>query len=211
MRSYIFFLLLLMTHILPPNGIGQITQDSLKNYMLSLENYRNGKNIKLMYSESTPLKPEQQKDFKGLNYFPGDIKYQLQARLTKYPEQEVVIMKTSGDRLPEYIVYGEVTFTMDGLNLTLKAYQSKKLLIVKNEDPSLFIPFRDATSGKETYGGGRYVDCQIPSEGQMVILDFNKAYNPYCAYNEKYSCVLPPEENRLSIRIEAGEKIFEKH
>lgn len=179
--------------------------------MVSLEKYRNGKNIKLMYSEGTPLKPEQQKGFKGLNYFPGDIKYLVQARLIKYPEQEVVVMKTSGDRLPEYIVYGEVVFTIDDRELTLKAYQSKQLLIVKNDDPTLFIPFRDETSGKETYGGGRYVDCEIPPEGEPAVLDFNKAYNPYCAYNEKYSCVLPPEENRLSIRIKAGEKIFDEH
>ncbi|MEZ5082419.1 MAG: DUF1684 domain-containing protein [Bacteroidales bacterium] len=164
-----------------------------------------------MYSENTPLKPEQQKDFKGLKYFPGNLKYQTEARLTKFPDQEVVAMKTSGDRLPEYVVFGELTFTIDGQELTLKVYQSKKLLIVKNEDPTLFIPFKDETSSKETYGGGRYVDCRIPAEGELVIIDFNKAYNPYCAYNEKYSCVLPPEENRLPIRIEAGEKIFEEH
>ena len=67
------------------------------------------------------------------------------------------------------------------------------------------------TSGKESYGGGRYVDCEIPEEGDVVLVDFNKAYNPYCAYNPRYSCVIPPEENRLEVRIEAGEKTFEEH
>ena len=206
-----FILVCIFTFPLFLPVFSQISGDSITAYMVSLEKYRNGKNIKLMYSEGTPLKPEQQKGFKGLNYFPGDIKYLVQARLIKYPEQEVVVMKTSGDRLPEYIVYGEVVFTIDDRELTLKAYQSKQLLIVKNDDPTLFIPFRDETSGKETYGGGRYVDCEIPPEGEPAVLDFNKAYNPYCAYNEKYSCVLPPEENRLSTRIEAGEKIFDEH
>jgi len=192
-------------------GFSQISRDSINTYVESIEKHRTGKNIKLMYSESTPLKPEQQRLFDGLNYFNPDITYQLEATLIKEPEQETVVMKTSTERAPEYIKYGKVKFTFNGQELILLAYQSKKLAEVVEGDTYLFIPFRDETSSKESYGGGRYVDCEIPSKGNTILLDFNKAYNPYCAYNPRFSCVIPPEENRLPVRIEAGEKIFEAH
>jgi hypothetical protein len=85
------------------------------------------------------------------------------------------------------------------------------MLELSQDTNALFIPFRDETCGKESYGGGRYIDCEIPASGDKVMIDFNKAYNPYCAYNHSYSCVIPPEENRLTVRIEAGEKAFEEH
>ncbi len=192
-------------------GFSQVSNDSIDSYNTSIEKHRKGKNIKLMYTEGTPLKPEQQKNFKGLNYFPTSMDYLVEASLTKAPEQKTVVLKTSTERAPEYIQYGFVTFSLNGQELKLTAYQSKKLVDVKSDENYLFIPFRDGTSGKECYGGGRYVDCEIPEEGNTVLIDFNKAYNPYCAYNPRYSCVIPPEENRLSVRIEAGEKEFEKH
>ncbi|MCD4698044.1 MAG: DUF1684 domain-containing protein [Bacteroidales bacterium] len=189
-------------------GFCQVSQDSINSYNTSLEKYRTGKNIKLMYSESTPLKPEQQKSFEGLKYFPPDLNFLVKAKLIKEAEPETVVLKTSTERVPEYIKYGKVNFTLNGQEFTLLAYQSKKLVEVKGEEAYLFIPFRDGTSGKESYGGGRYVDCEIPDEGNTLILDFNKAYNPYCAYNPRFSCVIPPEENRLPVSIEAGEMIF---
>lgn len=189
----------------------QMNQDSIASYIKSIGDYRNGKNIKMLYTESTPLKPEQQKSFEGLKYFPPDINYVVEGQLIQEEEQEIVVMKTSTERAPEYIRFGTITFELQGKKLTLTAYQSKKLVEVNPRETSLFIPFRDGTSGQETYGGGRYVDCEIPTEGNTVLLDFNKAYNPYCAYNPRYSCVIPPEENRLEIRIEAGEKVFEEH
>ncbi|MCF8368922.1 MAG: DUF1684 domain-containing protein [Bacteroidales bacterium] len=192
-------------------SFSQISQDSINTYISSIENHRKGKNIKLMYTESTPLKPDQKKTFKGLNYFPANINYQLEATLIIEEEPEIVKFRTSTERSPEYIKYGKVIFTLNGKEYSLFAYQSKKLVEVKKENNDLFVPFRDETSKDETYGGGRYVDCEIPKEGNKIILDFNKAYNPYCAYNPTYSCVIPPEENRLPIRIEAGEKIYEKH
>lgn len=211
MRKITVTTLLLLTILPGIETIAQISSDSIAAYNQSLENYRKGKNIKMLYSESTPLKPEQQKSFEGLNYFTPDITYQVEAMLIIDEVQETVTMKTSTDRAPEYIRYGTVTFTLHGMEHSLFAYQSKKLTEVKQDEPSLFIPFRDGTSGKETYGGGRYVDAEIPAEGDILILDFNRAYNPYCAYNPRYSCVIPPEENRMDIRIEAGEKVYEEH
>lgn len=211
MHKVFVLLLILCTATSAVTAQEQISADSIQAYKTAIENDRKGKNIKLMYSESTPLKPEQQKDFKGLVYFGPDINYQVTATLTREEEQETVVMRTSTERAPEYIRYGKITFTLQNIEYSLFAYQSKKLVEVSNEVNQLFIPFRDGTSGKESYGGGRYVDCEIPEEGNILILDFNKAYNPYCAYNPRFSCVIPPEENRLPVRIEAGEKIFEKH
>jgi hypothetical protein len=164
-----------------------------------------------MYSDGSPLKTEQRKNFEGLNFFEADEKFNIEATLVKAPEQKSILMKTSTNREPEYIQYGEIVFTLEAQEYRLLVFQSKKLVDVQKEVDHIFIPFRDGTTGKESYGGGRYVDCKLPTEGNTLMIDFNKAYNPYCVYNPKYSCVIPPEENRLLIRIEAGEKAYKKH
>ena len=187
------------------------SQEEFIAYNDTIQKFRTGKNIKLMYDEASPLTLEQRKSFAGLNYFAADLKFYIEAELVKDDAPETIIMKTSTDRAPAYVKYGVVNFKIDTINLTLAVYQNKKMLDLSKDQDHLFVPFRDATSGVESYGGGRYIDCDILEEGNIIILDFNKAYNPYCAYNPKFSCVIPPEENRLSIRIEAGEKKFEEH
>jgi len=191
--------------------ISQTIEDSsIIIYAEDILKYRNGKNIKLMYGESTPLLPEQLKDFKGLKYFEPDLMYKVDGKLVKDDKQEIVLMKTSTDREPAYVRYGVVYFKIDTFNLKLAVFQNKKMLDLSQDTNLLFVPFRDGTNGKETYGGGRYFDCEIPPTGNSILLDFNKAYNPYCAYNPRFSCVIPPEENRLVVRIEAGEKVFDE-
>jgi uncharacterized protein len=193
-------------------GYCQTVADSTTlKYNQAIDNYRRGKNIKLMYGDATPLLPEQQKNFKGLNYFAPDRDYLVEATLVKSARQQDVAMKTSGDRTPVYVRYGVATFMLKGKPYTLAVFRNKKMLELSQDTSSLFIPFRDETCGTESYGGGRYIDCEIPASGNKVKLDFNKAYNPYCAYNPNYSCVIPPEENRLPLRIEAGEMVFEEH
>ncbi len=205
--SLVFFLFFLISF-----GISQTKEDSLiTKYTEEIGKYRTGKNIKLMYGESTPLLPEQLKDFKGLKYFEPDLNYKVEGKLVKDDKQEIVLMKTSTDREPAYVRYGVVYFKIDTFDLKLSVFQNKKMLDLSQDTNLLFVPFRDGTNGKETYGGGRYFDCEIPLTGNPVLLDFNKAYNPYCAYNPRFSCVIPPEENRLKIGIEAGEKVFEEH
>jgi uncharacterized protein (DUF1684 family) len=181
-----------------------------KNYIESIENERKGKNIEFMYTDKSPLPPEIRKSFKGLDYFPIDKKYRVEAILIKDSVQKTIVMKTSTSRAPEYIKYGLVKFQIDTFHLELSVFQYSKLLEQPNQERHLFIPFRDETTSLETYGGGRYIDSEIPEEGNELILDFNKAYNPYCAYNHKYSCVVPPDENQLPVRVEAGEKVFEE-
>jgi len=179
------------------------------DYNTIVEKYRTGRNIKMLYTEATPLTTEQLAEFKGLKYFEPDVHFRIDAKLIKDKKLEVVLMKTSTDREPAYVRYGIVKFAMGTEEYKLAVFQNKKMLDQSQDTNMLFIPFRDLTNGSETYGGGRYIDCEIPPSGDMIFVDFNYAYNPYCAYNHKFSCVIPPEENRLPVRIEAGEKVFE--
>ncbi len=144
-------------------------------------------------------------NWQGLDYFDFDTSFQITARFKKKkgPKFE---MPTSTDRLPVYRRYGYIYFTINGEERQLTVYQNVELTKREGYEDYLFIPFRDATSSKETYGGGRYLDTRIP-DGKELLLDFNQAYNPYCAYSHRYSCPIPPEENTLKTSIEAGEKI----
>ncbi len=204
-----FFLFLIGISGNAVNG-QELKDNPTKGYIEIIEDARRGTNIEFMYSEKSPLHPDQKKGFQGLDYFGIDKKYRIEGILVKDESPDTVIMKTSGSRTPKYIKYGVVKFEVDGVDQQLSVFQYIKLLDQPNQGRHLFIPFRDETTSLETYGGGRYIDCEIPEEGNLLILDFNTAYNPYCAYNHKYSCVLPPDENQLSVKIEAGEKVFEE-
>ncbi|MBU1369169.1 MAG: DUF1684 domain-containing protein, partial [Bacteroidetes bacterium] len=116
-------------------------------------------------------------------------------------------MATTTDRMPEYRKYGTLQFSKADTLLTLTAYQNLDMLKKNSTYKGLFIPFKDKTNGKLTYGGGRYLDVDIP-ENQTLTIDFNRAYNPYCAYDSKWSCPIPPYENHLQVSILAGEKKF---
>ncbi len=209
--KYIFVLVLFCFGITGNFVLAQEQQTvSSLSYIEIIENARKGTNIEFMYSQKSPLPPDQKKGFQGLDYFAVDEKYKVEGVLEKDEIPDTIIMKTSGTRTSKFIKYGVVKFKVDTFSLQLSVYQYAKLLDQPNQERHLFIPFRDETTSLETYGGGRYIDCEIPEEGNMLILDFNTAYNPYCAYNHKYSCVLPPDENQLSVKIEAGEKVFEE-
>jgi hypothetical protein len=116
-------------------------------------------------------------------------------------------MKTSTDREPLYVKYGEVEFTIDGKALKLNVYKNIELSKKKEYKNYLFLPFSDLTSGNESYIGGKYIDLKTP-KGNTIAIDFNRSYNPYCAYNYKYSCPKVPLDNDLNIAIKAGVKKF---
>ena len=116
-------------------------------------------------------------------------------------------MKTSTSRTPIYIKYGEITFTLEGKELKLNVYRDIELSKKAAYKDDLFLPFSDLTSGKESYIGGRYIDLKLP-KGDTIVVDFNTAYNPYCAYNYNYSCPLVPLENDLDVEVKAGVKTF---
>jgi hypothetical protein len=150
------------------------------------------------------LTPAEIADFQGLEYFEFNPRFQIQGTFTEDIGKKFK-MPTTTDRLPVYRRYGYVEFEFQGKKCRLEVYQNMALRKQKEYKNYLFIPFRDLSSGNESYGGGRYLDVVIP-EGESMLLDFNLAYNPYCAYSHRYSCPIPPEVNTLKILVEAGEK-----
>lgn len=164
------------------------------------------------YKDATksPLKDKDRKDFQGLDFFEFDSTYVITAVLKRTPNTEFFEMKTTTDRVSKERVFGILHFTLNGKEYQLNIYQGKDLMQKEGYEDYLFLPFLDETNGFESYGGGRYIDARIP-EGDIMIIDFNKAYNPYCAYNEKYSCPIVPRKNYLKTRVEAGVMAFEKY
>jgi uncharacterized protein (DUF1684 family) len=157
--------------------------------------------------EESPLTEEDFKTFKGLDFFSINEMFIVEAQFIRTPNEKVFKMKTSTTRLPEYVKYGELSFSIDGKAFQLNLYQNIDLTKKEGYEDYLFLPFSDLTCGKESYIGGRYIDMRIP-KGETVTIDFNKAYNPYCAYNYKYSCPIVPLENDLNLEILAGVKKF---
>lgn len=159
--------------------------------------------------DSSPLPDKYRKDFEGLDFYAPDTTYIVKARFERTPEAEPFLMPTTTDRQTQEVVYGIAHFTLNGVEHQLEVYQSLGLLDDEEYEDYLFLPFLDNTNGEETYGGGRYIDLTIP-EGDTLVIDFNKAYNPYCVYNKKYSCPLVPRQNYLRTKVRAGVKKFNK-
>ena len=139
----------------------------------------------------------------GLPFFPLDPAYRVVAAFTPYANPEIVRLPTSSQRMAEFRVYGRATFTLRGEELALDVYETTNPNVPEEYAGLLFLPFQDATSGNETYGGGRYLDLPKP-EGSKLVIDFNKAYHPYCAYSDGFSCPVPPAQNRLPVAVRAG-------
>ena len=161
------------------------------------------------YADSlkSPLMKDDLKQFKGLDFYPIDEKYIVEAIFIRTKKEKSFKMKTTTSRTPIYKKYGELHFSIDGKELKLNVYQNVDLKKKSGYDDYLFLPFSDLTCGKDSYIGGRYIDMRIPKSGKVTI-DFNQAYNPYCAYNYEYSCPIVPLENDLDIEINAGVKKF---
>lgn len=161
-------------------------------------------------ASTSPLKKKDRKNFEGLDFFKYDSTYVVTANFKRTPNEKPFEMQTTTKRRPIYVKYGELTFQLKDGTFKLDIYQNQESKEEEDYDNSLFLPFLDETNGLESYGGGRYIDTHIPESDTMVI-DFNTAYNPYCAYNDKYSCPIVPRKNYLKTRVEAGVKRFGKH
>lgn len=159
---------------------------------------------------SSPLLPASLKKFKGHDFFPIDVQYAVIAHLTLTPNTPFQPMAATGPIINDYRTYAVAKFELNGLPLELTLYQSKELMTRPGYEDYLFLPFADETSGIETYGGGRYLEVRIPKEGDTVLLNFNKSYNPYCAYNPRYSCPLIPTNNHLPVAVKAGVRMENK-
>ena len=158
-------------------------------------------------AKTSPLMAEDLAKFKSLDFYPASEKYFVVAKFVRTKKEKPYEMQTSTDRKPMYIKYGEVFFTIDGSNFKLNVYKNIVLSKQEKYKDHLFLPFSDLTCGNESYIGGKYIDLKIP-KGKTISIDFNTSYNPYCAYNHKYSCPIVPLENDLNIEIKAGVKKF---
>ena len=170
------------------------------------------KNQELRTAADSPLTAAQKLQFDSLKYFAPDVNYRASAHLHRNDPAtapRLTLARTDGGS-EAYRQWATADFTPPGQT------QRQHLLLLQKISPAgaqepLFLPFADATNGRATYGGGRYLDLPVPADGaEEITLDFNAAYNPFCAYNPEYSCPLPPAENRMSVAIEAGEQAFRK-
>jgi uncharacterized protein (DUF1684 family) len=157
---------------------------------------------RFMRSSESPVPPERRPNFPALIYFPIAPAWQVPAALTVTPTSVVLQLPTSTGLRREMRRIGTLRFTLQSQELTLSAF----IDAAENDMRRLFVPFGDLTNGNETYPGGRYLDLDRTATG-IYDLDFNRAYNPFCVFNEKYDCPLPPRENRLPIPIRAGERL----
>ena len=166
--------------------------------MSELDDFRKEKDEFFGKHSQSPLTPEQRRGFTGLRYFAENDDLRLEVKVTLSPNETPIQMQTTTGNVQEYVRYGRFQFQVEG--------QTIELTLFRNQN-GYFLPFVDALSGKETYPAGRYLEPEaLP--GDHFFVDFNLAYNPYCAYNELWSCPITPAENRLKVPIRAGEKIF---
>ena len=175
------------------------------DYVKEIESERREKDHFFKEHPQAPVPMALRDKLAGLAYFPPDPAYRLRVKLTRYPKPEKVVLATSKGVPRDMMKWGHFEFTVQGQTRRLQAYKS--MPGSGRGEESLFVPVRDATSGKESYGAARYLDLE-PSETDEYELDFNRAYNPYCAYSDDYVCPFPPRENWLDVRIEAGERNF---
>jgi len=171
--------------------------------------YRESLNATFRNPEVSPLPDRFRKDFEGLEFFEPDTTLRIWAQLERTPQALPFDMPTNTAEFTSERVFGFLTFQLQGQTYRLEVYQSPDLLNEKGYEDYLFLPFTDLTNGQTTYEGGRYIDLRIP-EGDSILLDFNKAYNPYCAYNPSYSCPIVPKVNHLNTLVRAGVKAFRK-
>lgn len=195
MKTNLIFYLILF-------GLSQ-TLFAQENYEASVLEFQRELNEEYKNPDESPLSAQEREAFEGHHFFPINEKYHVVAKFEKLPPQTFFQMKTTANSIKDYDIYGIATFTLDGTEYKLNIYQSHQLRTQEKYKDYLFLPFTDQTNGDETYGGGRYMGLTIPS-GDTIELDFNKAYNPYCAYATGYACPIPPKENDLNIPIKAG-------
>ncbi|WP_416839230.1 DUF1684 domain-containing protein [Haloferax sp. DFSO52] len=179
-----------------------MTDDS---WLTELHEYREQKDRYLARDRHSPIPPDQRELFDGLDYFDPDPNLRFELELQEYDDPETITIGTSTEGEREYLVWGHFAFDIDDETYTMDAYRTSP------DEDRLWVPFRDETNTNETYGAGRYLDLEgdeRTDDGRWV-LDFNYAYNPFCAYSPRFECPLVPMENWLQVRIEAGEKDYD--
>ncbi|SHL85841.1 hypothetical protein SAMN05444360_10566 [Chryseobacterium carnipullorum] len=196
MKKILIILLLSPLFILAQKGASKESKE-IRKFQKELD-------AEYLNPKETPLRGDNFTNFKKHPFFPVNLKYRVTAKLSKTENPQPFELPTSSGKTKPYREYGKATFELDGKPYTVTLYQSLDLIKQDKYKDHLFLPFRDATNEKETYGGGKYMDLKIP-KGNTIVLDFNQSYQPYCAYNAyDYNCPVVPEENKLPVEIRAG-------
>ena len=204
-KLFTVFLLLMVTCL--SGGLVYTQEKSGQQNIQRIREFRERRDQFFKEHPRSPLDDSQRDDFKGLTYYPIDLKYRFEGKIERYkyhimnPKYYANFLTNKGVK-KRYIRYGRVRFQLNGEEFVIQLYKSPG-------SDHLFIPFRDRTNGDGTYEGGRYLDAEIIMPGYKTVIDFNMAYNPSCFYNEKYICIIPPEENNFDLEIKAGEKMFQ--
>ena len=198
MRTILLFVFLVQLNF----GFGQEKFDAS-----SVTKFQEVINSEYADAKTSPLLAEDLAVFKTLDFYPINEKFFVTAKFVRTENEKPFEMKTTGERKPMYVKYGEAYFVLDGKDFKLNIYKNIELSKKEEYKDYLFLPFSDLTCGNESYIGGKYIDMKVP-KGETMVIDFNKSYNPYCAYSHKYSCPKVPLENDLNIEIKAGVKKF---
>ncbi len=185
-----------------PSSSQRVKPEDQETWARALSRFRADKDEFFRNSRDSPLPHDEASSFQGLKYFDPDPSFRFEAKLLRYPNPEGVMVATSKGSRQLFNRVGYFDLAVGGGPLRIYAYQS-----AEREDPNIFVPFRDLTSGKESYGAARYLDLPVEHDDEYPV-DFNYAYNPYCAYSEDFVCPLPPQENWLKVPIRAGEKKY---
>lgn len=203
MKTKNIIIILIVTAVVAGIYYSFTGNETSEAYIAKIEQLRNEKDNSMQGGDDSPFGDSI--EFNGLKYFPIDATYRINARLTEIEHKKPVSLATSDGKQKSYLEYAYAEFELDGVK--------NKLLILEIMDMgpyrgTLFLAFADKTSADETYGAGRYLDIKKLPGATSITLDFNEAYNPYCAYNDNYSCPFPPKENMLEVAIKAGEKTY---
>jgi len=176
---------------------------NLTEYQRQVNNYFKDASV-------SPLKPKDLKNFQGLDFFEFDSIYVVKAKIDETKESLPFKMKTTTNIPADFRMYGKLTFNLNDEQHSLAVYENLDYIGVDGYENYLFLPFLDQTNGHETYGGGRYIDL-YQYDNDSILINFNRAYNPQCVYDENFSCPIVPRDNLLNLRVEAGVKNFVKN
>lgn len=180
-----------------------------QNWKREVRKFQKDLNHHYRDAETSPLTEEDRASFKSLDYFPANSTLCFQAHINRTPEAQPFEMATVSGKNKTFRSYAVLEFSHEGTDYQLTAY--RRIQADGSEGDYLFIPFKDESTGEESYGGGRYIDLDVPSESAtQLTLDFNHAYNPYCAYSTGWSCPIPPQDNYLPFKVLAGVRAWEK-
>lgn len=180
-----------------------------KRYIPNLTEFQKALNSSFKDVTKSPLSKEDRQNFISLEFFDFDSSYVVKGILIPFQKDSIFDMKTNTDRMHSYNKFGKIKFNLDNTYFELNVYKDQELINDQTNIDDVFLPFYDNTNGINTYSGGRYMDLKV-SKDSIISIDFNKAYNPYCVYNYKFSCPIVPSENFIALEINAGVKDYNK-